>query len=697
MRRLGSGFLFPSCLVFFCWAVVCPPFVAADNDAKVDERVLVTATRLDDKNVPVSDVAAHVTVIDREQIEASGARNLQDLMSELTGVVLIDQVGNDVQKSLDLRGFSGGKGVAVFVDGTRINDSRNNLASLETVPLDAVERVEVTRGPSAALAGGGSEAGVIRVNTRRGTQPAASVSASGGTFNTARLDATYGGTFGHYDLFVSGAYDTTDGFRPNSGGDQKRFNASGGVDLGGGRRLGLVVLSSSLDYGAPGALTLAEFEANPWQNSYNLLDGSDVVERQASLTFQGPVGDGFSLAATLSYRSGVAQTLSTGRAAATYGGFLLDGDGGTWSGVAQAAHEIGSAYGSHLLAFGLEASDGSTDSVGYFTSPADPGSYDPSAPSSRNDAGAGSVGLFAQDTWTISPRWGVTMGLRSDRNRARYSETVPATTNGSKAFSEISLHAGATMHASAAVDLYASYGDGFLPPTPEQLYAFPFFGSNPELEPEDARAYEFGLRSRGRLGSLDAAFFWTDTAKEIVYDPTPTTTDPFGRNVNAGTTRRLGVELSARGRLGRGVSGFTNVTYTDSTFTNGADDGDQVPLVPNWRLAAGIDASLPRGFAVRADALYVGAQVLDNDPSNSQQRLAAYTVVNLRLGWERTLGSGADSRRGTLGLFVAAENVFDEVYATRGIYAFEFSTFTPADFVTPAPGRRYLAGLTWRM
>ena len=253
------------------------------------------------------------------------------------------------------------------------------------------------------------------------------------------------------------------------------------------------------------------------------------------------------------------------------------------------------------------------------------------------------------------------------------------------------------MHASASVDLYASYGDGFLPPSPEQLYAFPFFGSNPELEPEDARAYEFGLRSHSRLGSLDAAVFFTDTANEIVFDPTPTPTDRFGRNVNAGMTRRRGVELSARGRLGRGVAAFANATYTDSVFTNGADVGGEVPLVPNWRLAAGIDASLPHDFRVRADALYVGSQVLDNDSSNSQQRLAAYTVVNLRAGWERTLGSGEGSRNGALGFFVAAENLFDERYATRGIYAFDFSTSTSADFVTPAPGRRYLAGLTWRM
>jgi iron complex outermembrane receptor protein len=292
------------------------------------------------------------------------------------------------------------------------------------------------------------------------------------------------------------------------------------------------------------------------------------------------------------------------------------------------------------------------------------------------------------------------MGLRADRNRVSYAESIsnslPTKTSDSKTYSEISLHAGATMHASEAVDLYASYGDAFLPPTPEQLYAFPLFGSNPDLVPEDARAYEFGLRSRGRLGSLDAALFWTDTANEIVFEPTLTA--PFGENVNAGSTRRRGVELAARGRLGRGVSVFTNVTYTDSVFTNGPNDGDEVPLVPNWRLAAGIDASLPKGFGVRADALYVGSQVLDNDQSNDQPRLAAYTVVNLKLGWERALGSGAESRRGTLGVFVAAENLFDERYATRGIYAtIDFTTFAQAEFVTPAPGRQYLAGLSWRM
>ena len=507
------------------------------------------------------------------------------------------------------------------------------------------------------------------------------------------------GDFGLFDLFVSGSYDTTDGFRLNAGGNQTRFDATGAFDLGGDRRLSLSLLSSDLSYGNPGALTLAEFEADPGQNVYNQLDSADSTARQASLNFQGPVGGGFSIAANLTYRDDRAETLTTGRAAPVFGGFFLDADGATWSGAAQATRDVASqSAGSHRIAFGVEWLDGETDSAGFFTSPTSPGTYDPSAPDSLNTAGARSAGLFLQDAWTVSPRWTVTAGARGDSSRVRYAETIPGTTpTDDKTFSEISFRAGATFRPNRTVDLYLSYGDAFLPPTPEQLFAFPFFGSNPDLLPEDARAYEFGARAHGEAGSIEAALFWTDTRNEIIFDPTPTVDDPFGQNVNANATRRRGVELSARGRLARGVSAFANVTYTDAAFTSGVNDGNEVPLVPKIRTAAGIDASLPAGFGIRADALYVGSQVLDNDPANAEAKLEAYTVVNFRLGWERALSASGTSRAGRIGLFAEARNLFDEQYATRGIFAFDFTTFLSADFVTPAPGRRYLAGVTWRM
>jgi iron complex outermembrane receptor protein len=698
--RLRSGLISFSISIVLLWlaSTIGPSARAGDAEPATDERVVVTSTRLDDQPSDKNDVPAHVTVLDRDAIERAGARNVQDLLAEVVGVNLCDQVGNDVQKTLDLRGFTGGKGIAVFVDGARVNDPRNNEVALEQVPLEAIERIEITRGSSAALAGGGSEAGVVRIVTRRGTAPAATLSAAAGSFGSQSYDGSYGRTFGRFDLFAAGTYDTSDGFRPNAGGDQTRWNATGGVDLGDGRRLVLAILSSHLDYGNPGALTQAEFEADPDQNQFNVLDFTNTRARQASLDYQGKAGGGFSVAADLSYRDEAASVLTTGRAAPTFGGFFLDSDTGTWSGTAQATRDDKLSRGSNLLAFGVELLDGSADTLGFFTVPASPGSYDPANPSSKNTAGARSGAVFVQDTWTITPRWVVTAGARGDRDRVRYDEAVPDTTIAdSRTFSRASFRAGATFRPAESIEVYASYSDSFLPPTPEQLFAFPTFGSNPGLKPEIARSREIGSRLHRGSASFDAALFWIDTRDEIVFDPTPTASDPFGRNVNEGSTRRLGIELSARGHISRRLAAFAGATATDATLTAGANDGNEVPLVPRYRVAAGIDAELPAGFRVRADLLAVSSQVLDNDAGNTQSKLDGYTVANLRVAWERPLSRAAGSHAGRLGAFVEARNLFDERYATRGIYAFDFQTFSNAAFVTPAPGRRYLLGVSWRL
>ncbi len=698
MRRPGFGILI---LVAF---TSIPAFGAdaSSDDTTIDQSVVVTSTRLDDVTVKKSEVPAYVTVIDRARIEASGARTMQDLLSQEAGVVLYDQVGNDVQKTLDLRGFATAQGVAVFIDGARVNDTRSNAIALEQIAPEAIERVEITRGPAAALAGGGAEAGVIRIVTRRGTTPAGALSASAGSFDTQRYDGTYGSKFGAFDFLVSGSYDTSGGFRENAGGDQKRFYAEGGTDLGGKRRLTLSVQSSDLDYGNPGALTQAEFDSDPGQNAFNTLDYTDEVARQGTLNFQGPVGGGFSLATNLAYRTDRMKTLTTGRAAPVFGGFLLDEDGSTWSGTGQATREFASSQGSHLLAFGLELQDGSTDSEGLLTLTSSPGDPDPSSPPSMNTAGARNGGLFVQDAWTINSRISVTAGVRGDRSRVHYEDTSPTAVTAAtdtRTFSQVSFRAAGTFHPSTNTDLYLSYADAFLPPTPEQLFAFPGFGSNPDLLPEDAHAYELGTRWHGHPGSLDAAVFWTDTTNEIIFDPTSTPTDLFGRNVNGGRTRRQGVEVSARGHLARSVSGFANATFTKAVFRGGANDGNDVPLVPAIRLSGGIDAALPAGFGIRADALYVGSQTLDNDQANTQPKLDAYTVVNLHLSWTHGPAAGQVARRGRIELFVEAQNLFDETYATRGIYAFDFSAPVPGNavFLTPAPGRRYFGGATWRL
>ena len=86
--------------------------------------------------------------------------------------------------------------------------------------------------------------------------------------------------------------------------------------------------------------------------------------------------------------------------------------------------------------------------------------------------------------------------------------------------------------------------------------------------------------------------------------------------------------------------------------------------------------------------------MLSNDQANGQPKLDAYTVVNARVRFVAWGGRGAGD--GALELFAEVRNLLDEEYATRGVYAFDFSTNDFDTFLTPAPGRRVFGGVDWR-
>ena len=98
---------------------------------------------------------------------------------------------------------------------------------------------------------------------------------------------------------------------------------------------------------------------------------------------------------------------------------------------------------------------------------------------------------------------------------------------------------------------------------------------------------------------------------------------------------------------------------------------------------------LESGPAQAASELPRGEQVLDNDEANGRPPLEAYTVLNAQAGWSLP-------RFERIRLLLEITNLLDRDYAVRGIYAYDFLTEQFDDFYTPAPGRRFRAGLRWQ-
>ena len=111
-----------------------------------------------------------VEVITSEQIRAIGAFRLADVLKMATSIQVWDLDGD--RASVTLRGVApSGLGVTVqiLLDGIPMYNVVGEPINLNAlpVPIDAIEKIEIVRGPSSSLYGANAQMGVIAITTRR--------------------------------------------------------------------------------------------------------------------------------------------------------------------------------------------------------------------------------------------------------------------------------------------------------------------------------------------------------------------------------------------------------------------------------------------------------------------------------------------------------------------------------------------------
>lgn len=175
---------------------VCSQSVSAAEIYELDP-VVVTAQRVENRDLQTP---ASVEVIDREEIEKSGAGSAFEALRNTLGVFASTQMPNGVSmgtmtSKIDIRGVD--KGTLVLVDGVPMNqDGKYNL---EDIGADAIDHIEVVRGGGSVLYGSEATGGVINIITRSHTQNSVKVSA--GNYDKQRYSLNVGA-----DKFNASAY-----------------------------------------------------------------------------------------------------------------------------------------------------------------------------------------------------------------------------------------------------------------------------------------------------------------------------------------------------------------------------------------------------------------------------------------------------------------------------------------------------------
>jgi outer membrane receptor protein involved in Fe transport len=268
---------------------------------------------------------------------------------------------------------------------------------------------------------------------------------------------------------------------------------------------------------------------------------------------------------------------------------------------------------------------------------------------------------FAYDLLPVGSRAHVTLAGRynhtSIENRDRITPGGgPGSLDGSHTFGRFNPAAGVTVALPRGISLYAGYSEGSRAPTsielgcadPEQPCKLPnAMAGDPPLEQVVTRTLEAGLRGMRGTVSWTAGFFGARNHDDILFVTSEQT--GFGYFRNFGETRRRGLELDLRARLGPTTFG-AGYTLLDSTFeseetvngeSNASNDealerepglegrieiepGDRTPITPRHLFKAFVDAEVTARLGVELDLVSVGGSFARGNENNDHEPDGTY-------------------------------------------------------------------------
>ncbi|MBM4215220.1 MAG: TonB-dependent receptor [Gammaproteobacteria bacterium] len=444
---------------------------AADGRSSTDSYV-ITATRTLQK---LEDTLSSVTIIDREDIERSQARTLDELLAGVEGVAVARQGGIGQPTSVYVRGGESDH-VLWIIDGVRIGSVTTGIPALQDLPLDSVERVEIVRGARSSLYGADAMGGVVHIFTRRGAEANRSLRVTAGSNGARQLALGQG--FGDESAWVDlqASHLETDGINaclglpfPPGGGcftsepDRDPYRNTS-VNLGAGYRFDG---GTTLEAYAQRAKARVSFDSS-------FLNQSDLVNQVAGVKLVSEPTPGWR--STLTVGRSWDESTSFSASASFTSVFNSSRDTVTWQ------NEWRVGEGNFLI--GADFLKDRVDSdISY-------------ARSSRDNLAA-----FAQYAFGFGSQ-DLALAARLDDN-----EQFGSNATGSVAWG---------VRLSDGLQAYASVGSAFKAPSFNELY-YPGF-SNPNLSPERALTTEIGLKQRLPWGRWSVSAYRSDVDDLIAFD-----------------------------------------------------------------------------------------------------------------------------------------------------------------------------------
>ena len=555
-----------------------------------------------------SEIAA-TSVLTREDLERTGARDLVSALN-LLGTALVEQQGGPGTAAVvRLRGADS-RDTLVLVDGVPLTDVTSGLASLSQLDTNAIERIEVVRGNLSALYGANATGGVIQIFTRRGSaQPQLQATFGAGSRATRTVNASLAGSVQTMSGRITLGAERSDGF---SAGNPAAASAANPDADGYRRRNAALALDWSVADGHQIGLDLRVSSGRVQYDDVSSFsaptDTHDGYVLQRGLTLRGKhrVSEQWSLA----WRAADGYEGRSDTSVSAFGPFTF---GNILHNRVVALDANGTLTDGWTLVLGAERLAQSTENLTYTRQ--------------RRDTDVLRLGLQHDAAWGS-----LQANLRRD-----------STSDFGRADSAL---LGGTWRFAPNFSAIASVSTSFTPPSLDFLFfdcaPFGFACSNPDLRPERSRNADLALQWSDAATLVRATAFAARYRDKIANDAN------FIPQ-NAARVKNQGLELAARTRVGRwslaGEATLQNVVDSDT--------GERQLRRPRQQLAARVfhDAGVwGAGAALR----YIGDR-----PDRNAIVLPSHSLIDLHARW-RVAPQWQVS--------AALENLFDRAYQPTAGY-----------------------------
>jgi iron complex outermembrane receptor protein len=659
--------------------------------------VTVTATR---SERDVLEVPGNVTIIDRQTIEQSQARDVPELLRREAGIFVTNTTTNPDGYLIDARGFNdgGGNGSSLLVlrNGQRLNDPDSSSPDWSVLRLGNVERIEVMRGPASALYGDGAVSGVVNVITRSPDgPPEVEILGASGTYDTTLVSGFVRGNQGPLSASLFVDRPSTQAYRDQAAYRAYLVEGAARYELGERVVVGVDSGWSSDQRNRPGAIgrdimngtsplcgsvDCGRRAANP------LVDDDDLHRRRFYVDglISAELADAVGLELRPFYRSrsddgqitnppdavfdqntdtdsvGVGAKLQIDRPVLTFTNRLI--------------------VGLDVLSEDVDVDSISTSSFGDFPA--------------RSDTSRHLYGVFAQNELDLTGALRLSLGTRYDyaRLRAKDRLALPGAPDTFRYKTKFwSPKASLVYRLAEPASVYAAYSKGFRVPNVDE--AFGFFGFNPGLDAEKSDTYETGLKLRGaRLpwlpfesrAAFNLALYWMRVDDQILFDhELEGSFGPAPRNVNIDRVRHRGIETSFDVFLAERLELYGSYTFDDTQIQRDrlTDlEGKRLPITPKHSGSVGVRLVLPHALETGLNANFVGQRYAANDLSNEFRKLSSYETFDATFAFRPNLTEKVQLH---LGLMI--RNLFDREYSA---FAGE-RTFVRGDPALPGDGFGY--------